>query len=342
MTTTLLTILIATAFILLVRLVSDRRHIAAVRHIQKHALRFAAANDTSRISVVIELADTVETVIPLLDRIHKLDDRNVEIIVTLAATAEPSAAAKLAYICKKEQRKNIKTITLRRNTTYRQLLAKRITGEIILRLAPNSSLSPNFFKSIRLAFLDDNLSTLTPRQQTRPDQRIHSGIQAGIDAWQQAFYQLFSPATPMELLECGTAYRRACLLNLPKRIVTARTVRSFIGLTPKNSLWEYIVHTAARRRQKALHIILSLALLAVIIAGLMAAASFNNIFIAYVLGGTLLWLYLFNQAAIRGLSLSDHISVFLLSPLVIVLDFFITILALVPLPRSTAEPFIER
>lgn len=341
MTTTLIALIIAVTFVVLLRLISDRRHVAAIRHIQRHALRYATTHDTTPISIIIEVTDSVDAVIPLLDRIHSLGDGHVAIYVTLASTAEPTAATKLAYFRKKQHRKNITVIKLRKNTTYRQLLARRITGDIVMRLNPESSLSHKFFQSVRLAFLDHNLTALTPRRQTCPDNRLVSGLQAGIDAWQQLFHQLFLPPTPAALLACDTAYRRNYLLNPPKRIVTARTVRSFIILRPQASFWQYMKHAAANRRRKILHIAISLFFLALITAGITAAITYNNQSIYALTAGSMLLLYLFNQVSVRGLSWTDHLSILLLAPFVILLDFFITFMAMIPIRQKVAEPFIE-
>lgn len=341
-TTSIMASIAAAFLVVILRISIDRRHIGIARRTCRAATEYAATHDTSRIGIVIEARDSIEAIIPLLDHLYTLGDSNVDLFVILHETTEKGASTKLARYRREFHRNRLTTLKWSKTTTYRSLLSKRIDSEIVVRLSPTDRLSRDFFRSVRLAFLDHDLTALTPRRQICPDNTLASGLQASLSLWHNFYHQLYMPPSPRHILEPTLLYRRTYIVNPPKTIRTARTFKSYLKTAADISLLNHLLQLAYARKTSKASLLAGMVSLLLTTTAIIATIYFNNAVILYSLIATYVALYTLNQLSARGIAADVHISLLFLSPFAVILDQFITLLAPFVRKVDTNEALIEQ
>jgi hypothetical protein len=194
-----------------IRIHSDIKEVTSARHLNRLGAAFILKNNTPRVSVIIELKRSAETIFPLLDHLYNHHYENLEVIVLIKHTAGKSAQPKLHAYRRKHQTKSLKLVKHHKGMTCESVICRNATGDLVLPLSSNHLLSRLFFSRIALLFLDDNITVVKAQQKTRVGMSFASAHEATRSVWRSAF-EKFTTQQKVRGVHLGYIYRRTSIL----------------------------------------------------------------------------------------------------------------------------------
>lgn len=312
-----------------IRIHSDIKEVASARHLNRLGTAFVLKNNTPRVSVIIELKRSAETIFPLLDHLYNHHYENLEVIVLIKHTAGKSAQPKLHAYRPKHQTKNLKLVKHHKGMTCETVIRRNATGDLVLPLSSNHLLSRLFFSRIALLFLDDNITVVKAQQKTRVGMSFASAHDATLSIWRSAF-EKFTTQQKVRGVHLGYIYRRTAMLaQTDASIARPYTASHAVTITDRPyETWREIHATnAAPTPSRSLIIAWSIASGGLI--GVILLANYNYALVSQLLFVSYVILFSLFLSGSYNYSTIDKITLLLFAPLSIFSYLFTRAVALV-------------
>jgi len=201
------------AFIVCVKIFLDMKEIRASRQVHSSIMKFVTKKNVPRISIIIELRKTADTLIPLLDHLYNHDYPRLEVVIVVKHTAGKFAQSKLMYYRRKYQRKDMKVIKHSKGMDIFSVTNRYVTSPFVMQLHPNDKLSNDFFTHIALELLDKRIDVITPRRHVSAGKTILSALNVVFGVWKHILTAFHTAAHVDNRFIPGKVYRRRSLLG---------------------------------------------------------------------------------------------------------------------------------
>lgn len=303
-------IIIVFALVLVgLKLYNDVRDIRSARRMRQLSAAYIKANNTPRISVMINLSRSAETIYPLLDHLYSHNYANLEVVIVIKHTAGKYAQKKLLSYRRKNRIRLLKLVKHAKGMTRESLIRQKTTGELVLLLSASDTLSSNFFTGAALDSLDNTAAAITPNHYAAIDTTFTSAQRAIAGIWAQILKR-FTANNAIIGLQNGYIYRRNTLTNQRSMsTVRYKTTPAYQATIITSS------HVMPQRIATSSNAIKRSLLVAVIVASLLVFLSTYNV---TVFAQLLLLSYIFIFSAftldIKEYSIRERVTLILFVP----------------------------
>ena len=303
---------------------SDVHEILTMRRLRTMRAAATAKEKLPRISVLIELTHSADTLIPLLDALYRHTYANLEVVIVVKQSAGKYAQTKLTAYRQKNSIKLLKVIRQTKKLTKEVLIRQKITGDVVVALHENSSISASFFDRIATEFLDREVDVIKPRQYIVSEKTFIGALRAVQYNWQNVGIRISKSAAFIKGVKPGYAYRRDALLRRPTIMATAPCRPSYTTAVGLNSATTWGIGTttakhAVRRFFTYTHEKILMILVASIVMLVVARTlEYDAILIAGLLLASCAALYAFFIIGLKEYSAMERIAHILFAPIGII------------------------
>jgi hypothetical protein len=162
--------------------------------------------------VVIPLARSAETILPLLDHLYGHQYAQLRVVVHIKHTAGKYAQSKLSAYRRRKQFKHLKLIKHTKGMTSNHFIRRHTTGEYVMYAAAHDIYSPNFFTAETKTLLDHTIDGLLPQQHVNITSTLLSAFQSLFAVFTHFSIHL-GMSRPPATTQMGILYRRNAILD---------------------------------------------------------------------------------------------------------------------------------
>lgn len=310
------------AFFVILQVIIDAREARQSRRLHREMIAIAKKHNEKTISIVVELAQNAETIIPLLDHLYGFKYDKLEVIVVIEPNADKNIRLLLNRYRRTNHVKRLRIVQHSRELKLRDVLRRYSSGELVMILNSDERLSHEFFEIASTEALNkEGALVVLPRRHIRLENTVASALQAQISVMRQLIRRLFRFKMSIWPLRTGVVYNRQSIiadseqtdtanLFVSQRLyvsdfATTRTITGYIRQSIKN---------AALILQSWRGIISSIVIVGIVVLfSILLDLDEQLILIACIIG-----IYTFTsmmmQMRTKGYSLIDNINLVLIAP----------------------------
>lgn len=313
----------------------DYREISKNNRLYRELLAIAKKTSERSFTVVIELYDNVNSILPLINHLYGHGYEKLEVVVVIKKTANKNARVILNRYKKANDLKQFKIVSEVLNQGMEGVLRRNCTGVLALIMDKDDRLSKRFFELASVeALYAENHMIVVPRYHIRLNETITSALQAQTSVLYQLFFRLFRFKVPIWPLHTGIIYNRQAILidEVRKDVVkTYVSQRLFISSPAKKKMREYFassINEVVRILGTVKRFIALMVLLAIAATGVFFIKP-NDL---NLLIGFFAMAYIFGcitmQLRLNGYSVIDRINLALITPFSLMFVITVSILGL--------------
>ena len=272
-------------------------------------------------SVIIELNQRAETIMPLIKHLYNQKYSKLEVIVIVKQTAGAKAQSRLVSFRRKHHLKNLRIIKHKKGLTVSAVVDKYASGAFIIQLLTGDRLSKNFFSNLSLDALDLDSAVIIPRQQLRLSNNLSRALRVHINVWQNLLSRL-KPSDAPRKLASGIVYQKKSLTSDRNTKITTKTSNRLYVMRQLS-----VPQISHPWKERSIFLTTTSVIVGLIVLLLLADASERVILIIF-LAGLYVVTYSVFQLSLKGYSWLDKLSLVLLAPLGLLNSIFIMLIGL--------------
>lgn len=304
--------------VLAFKLSADVREVRRSRRLYKKLIEIAKKTSRKTISVVIELNQNADRLIPLLDSLYAESYPKLEVIIVIKHTAGRTAQAKLKYYRQKNHHKKLKLVKHVKGLDASDVIKKYASGYLVVPLVVGSKLSRHFLDDVSIDSLSSSRDVMAVRIIPALSNSLTSAMVAHFGIW-RIFFASVRPKK-VNKIQAGFVYRRQSIKDdkiseglIPYVAHNATIVTTSKVLTSNNYMRQALVSIAKQASKWYVLTTLALGLIGLTALFVLMGADDGRIlvgfiFITYVITHVGLVL------SIKSYSVKDRASLALLAP----------------------------
>lgn len=197
------------------RIISDIKDVRRSRNLYNTLLSIGKKHSLKPVSVIIELRETADAILPLVSHLYNQKYPKLQVIVVVKYTAGRNAIPKLERCRRKHKLKNFRIIKHTRGLLIKDIVRRYASGALIVSLSKNERVSRNFFSLLSLDMLmTGDKANISFKRYATVDNSLASGFRAIYYFWSEIFTKR-QLSLEMNIPQPGVAYLRKNFTHKP-------------------------------------------------------------------------------------------------------------------------------
>jgi len=322
-------LVVVTFAVLALKLTGDVREIRKSRRLYQKLVSAGKKSSRKTISVVIELSQSADKLVPLLDDLYKQKYTKLEVVIIIKHTAGRMALSKLKYYRQKNHIKKLKLIKHVKGLGLAEAIKKYSSGYLVVPLATGDRVSKNFLDDISTDSLLSVQEVMSLRTIPGLNNNLTSAMVAHFHIWRTLITGLRSKK--VNNIQAGFVYKRqlindervhqgfkpyairsATVMTAPK-VLTAKAYRSqaLAAIAQYASKWYVLIALAAG--------LIGLTALFVVLGAIDSITLVGVVFIVYIIT------HIGLVAVIKIYSIKDRLNLVLLAPFALIFGIVLVV-----------------
>ncbi len=328
------------------RTIADFRAIRQTQRIHQKLVEVGKQNSQQPITVYVELNQRAETLFPLLDMIYAQNQPHVQVIVDMKPSARKATRTKLLAYAVQNNVSGLHIINHVKGYTV-ETLQRHATGAIVIKLQEGDILSPGFFASLSVDFLNPNAHIVLPGKVSRLNETLSSALKehfSGVLRMKEAFL----PISEQKYLPLrhGVAYRLATLFEADTRMSVATAQSAFIVSASSLFSFSTFIRTsvlAFEARLSDKYILgSSLAAFALLLAAAFVIPAQEMILLLVTIAALYTVTYAVAVLQTKAYQLQEKMSLILLAPIGFVFAIILYVATLLKMAWGALKPYLRK
>jgi hypothetical protein len=166
-----------------IQVMIDSFDINTTKRLYKQLVQIGKDHSRKSFTVVITLRKRAESIQPLLEHIYSLGYKELQVLVILKHSAGKNAQSKLMSMRRKNKWQGMRISSYKKGQSHQEVMHRYAKEGLVIELLPDSRLTPGFFDDMSYERLLNPQGTIVLKQQHQLDVSLTSAFDAHFELW---------------------------------------------------------------------------------------------------------------------------------------------------------------